>query len=269
MKSYFKSIYSDIKRVHLNALAGVIPDNYHSCFLHLGGGIDQIYILKQLLPTDKKLKILVVGVYGGRDFWGLKASGHDVSGMDLDVIEDCWPTIAGDAEGLWPFPDKNFDVVLIGEVLEHLLFDASALLEARRALKDEGSLIVTVPFWSHNDPTHIRTYSPQSIQRLLSCCGFSTIEYLERPGIIFLKAFNYLLFPFAYIYYQITKKSLYSLFLDKVCLLEYSFAKVRWPRLILGIFGVVNWGCTILAIKSKSYNYKDINRSTFIPETLI
>lgn len=264
MKSYFKSNYAGIKEKYLDNFASFVPKKYHSTFVHLGGGVDQVYFLRQLRPKDKQLRILIVGVYGGRDFWGLRFKVHDLFGMDLEVISDCEPTVAGDAEGIWPFSDEFFDVIIIGEVLEHLLFDMNALREASRALRKDGSLIVTVPFWSHDDPTHNRTYSPKTIIRLLDCCGFEVSDFLERPGFIFLNLLNYIIFPFALIYYFFSKKSLYAIVLPIICRLEFSLSKIRWPRIMLDVLGIINWGCTIRAVRSSSsFDYKNGNKDTF------
>jgi ubiquinone/menaquinone biosynthesis C-methylase UbiE len=44
-----------------------------------------------------------------------------------------------------PFPDRNFDVVLALDILEHLFDPVFVLREANRVLKDEGMLIISVP----------------------------------------------------------------------------------------------------------------------------
>jgi|SRR3989344_9310097 len=50
----------------------------------------------------------------------------------------------GSAENI-PFKDKIFDVVILGDVLEHVNNEAKSLNEIYRVLKSEGILILTVP----------------------------------------------------------------------------------------------------------------------------
>ena len=46
----------------------------------------------------------------------------------------------------FPFPDMSFDVIMLCEVLEHLQSDPlKVLLEIKRVLKPDGSLILTTP----------------------------------------------------------------------------------------------------------------------------
>ncbi len=99
-----------------------------------------------------------------------------------------------------PYPDNYFDFIIASEILEHLTDDKKALLELKRVLKKNGTLIITVPnrnfpfFW---DPinwllmkvfnTHInkniwwlagiwadheRLYSKEQIKKLLINNGF-------------------------------------------------------------------------------------------------
>lgn len=46
----------------------------------------------------------------------------------------------------FPYPDGHFDLVIAGEIIEHLTFDPMhMLLEARRVLRDGGHLLITTP----------------------------------------------------------------------------------------------------------------------------
>ena len=46
----------------------------------------------------------------------------------------------------FPYPDEHFDLVIAGEIIEHLTYDPMHLfLEARRVLVDGGYLLVTTP----------------------------------------------------------------------------------------------------------------------------
>ena len=129
-------------------------------------------------------RVLNVGPSWGRDYYELTQAGHQVFNLDV-ALQSHLPclTIANIAHAA-PFPDRSFDAVLMAEVLEHIWNDFDALCEARRVLKDDGKLIVTVPFYSDAPAYHVRLHSPASIQRLLQANGFEIIEYIERGGVV-------------------------------------------------------------------------------------
>jgi len=93
-----------------------------------------------------------------------------------------------------PFDDGSFDIVVAGEVLEHLVDPGFAVSEARRVLVPGGRLIGSVPngfHWrarlacvlgrSFDDPTHLHRFSRPKVTRLLK--DFDAVELIPIGGI--------------------------------------------------------------------------------------
>jgi SAM-dependent methyltransferase len=93
-----------------------------------------------------------------------------------------------------PFGDGSFDIVVAGEVLEHLVDPAFAVSEARRVLVPAGRLIGSVPngfHWrarlaflmgrSFDDPAHLHHFSRARILQLLK--DFDAVELIPIGGI--------------------------------------------------------------------------------------
>jgi 2-polyprenyl-3-methyl-5-hydroxy-6-metoxy-1,4-benzoquinol methylase len=91
-----------------------------------------------------------------------------------------------------PFQSIKFDVVLLGDVLEHLKYPYSLLCLARKSLKEEGLLYVTVPNVANIivrigllfgrftydeygilDKTHLRFFTIDTITKTVTKAGFS------------------------------------------------------------------------------------------------
>jgi SAM-dependent methyltransferase len=117
--------------------------------------------------------------------------GNDVVGVDVDRdalaeaaklgIETRW----ADADAPLPFEDEGFDVVVAGELLEHVREPNRLVAESTRVLRPGGTFVGSVPnaFRLKNrlrfaagrkpedDPTHLHMFSPSDVDALLS--GFA------------------------------------------------------------------------------------------------
>jgi len=115
------------------------------------------------------------------------AEGNEVTGVDVDRealaeaaklgIETRW----ADVDEPLPFEDASFDVVVAGELLEHVRDPAGLVGEAKRVLRPGGQLVASVPnaFRLKNrlrfllgrkpedDPTHLHMFSPDDVGALL------------------------------------------------------------------------------------------------------
>jgi SAM-dependent methyltransferase len=116
------------------------------------------------------------------------AAGNEVVGVDVDRvaleqaverlgIETVWADVE---EGL-PFPDGSFDVVVAGELLEHLADPGAAVANVRRVLKPGGRFVGSVPNafrlksrirfaagrHPETDATHLQLFTPAALRALL------------------------------------------------------------------------------------------------------
>ena len=161
----------------------------------------------------KNNKVLDLGCRDGvltRHF----VEGNLVTGLDIDkqALEDCGKIL--NIETIWsdfslqiPLPTSSFDVVVAGEVIEHLPYPEITVSEISRILKPNGLFIGSVPNSYHlknrlrvlkgrlidYDQTHLRAYNVMLlkqylekefvIEKLTSCRGksaFLSISWFGR-----------------------------------------------------------------------------------------
>ena len=115
-----------------------------------------------------------------------------------------------DAQNL-PFTDNSFNCILLTEVLEHLPEPDRCISEISRVMRDNGKLILTVPFLHHLHEIpydHFR-YTEFQLEKMLNKNGFK-INVFKRRGNFFLINFSYLEY---FIFLIITAlKKIYILF---------------------------------------------------------
>ena len=120
--------------------------------------------------------------------------GNSVVGLDVDpaALEKAATLgiepVQANVEEPLPFEDASFDVVVAGELFEHLQFPDALVGEIRRVLRLGGVLAGSVPNAfrvqsrlrflrgrpPEDDPTHLRMFSPTAVRELLA--GFEPIE---------------------------------------------------------------------------------------------
>lgn len=164
-------------KVTLNDIA--IPPLYRTAFQSIQEMEPAALIVKFAAGYSR---VLNVGPSWGRDYYALTRAEHQVFNLDIALQQHLPQMTLANLAHAAPFCDQTFDAVLLPEVLEHIWDDVSALRQARRVLKDQGRLIVTVPFFSDAPEYHIRIHSPNSILRLLRATGFEPLDYVERGG---------------------------------------------------------------------------------------
>jgi SAM-dependent methyltransferase len=124
--------------------------------------------------------------------------GNDVVGVDIDkealdtAAELGIETIWADAEEPLPFDDETFDVVVAGELLEHVRDPDALVAEAHRVLRPGGTFVGSVPnaFRLKNrlrflagrqperDPTHLHLFTPTDVRHLLGRFGAVQLQFV-------------------------------------------------------------------------------------------
>jgi len=96
----------------------------------------------------------------------LRTSGPGMDGNDVEV------DFEHDLNHLpWPFPDDNFERVVMDNVLEHLDDHLAVLRELHRVTEPGGTLVISGPHWnsasSWIDPTHTRPFDYRTFRHYL------------------------------------------------------------------------------------------------------
>ena len=129
------------------------------------------------------------------------AAGNTVIGVDVDrcALEQAARRLGivtawADVEEELPFDDDTFDVVVAGELLEHLADPAATVSHALRVLRPGGRLVGSVPNafrlksrirfaagrHPETDATHLQLFTPEALASLLS--GFERVEIRFAVG---------------------------------------------------------------------------------------
>ncbi|MEZ5380460.1 MAG: class I SAM-dependent methyltransferase [Microthrixaceae bacterium] len=172
------------------------PNNSHTMLLDLVGS---------------NRRVLELGCSDGYMTRWMVDAGCEVTGVEVDpeAAEQArqWATdvVVGDLDALdleETLGDRRFEVVMCGDVLEHLRNPTRALVAARRLLEPGGVVVASVPNVAHGDvrlellagrfdyrdlglldETHVKLFTRASLQRLLADAGLVGVEWrtTHRP----------------------------------------------------------------------------------------
>lgn len=79
------------------------------------------------------------------------------------------------------FKEAKFDTIIISEVLEHLTDPVRFIKKSRKLLKENGNLIITVPFGVNDYFDHKKTYYMSDIfKEVKNCYKINQIEFLGK-----------------------------------------------------------------------------------------
>ncbi len=167
-------------------------------------------LLKQYIGVGKK--ILDIGCRDG-SLTKYYIVGNKVLGVDIDsdLLNDALNNLGieimvMDLNGEWnELGDRKFDVIVAGEVLEHLYYPENILNKIKKHLNTNGIFIGSVPnafslknrfrylfgtkkYTPLEDPTHINQFSYNEIDNLLSkhfnrvnIAGLGKYKFLAKP----------------------------------------------------------------------------------------
>jgi SAM-dependent methyltransferase len=141
---------------------------------------------RHLIPFVEGGKILDIGCGNGTELFKLKAMGWEAYGVEMDgqasdrARGHGIKVHTGDLFGA-NYPDRFFHVVRMSFVLEHLPNPRETLKEVRRILADRGRVYISIQnagslhyrlfgqrWFSLDVPRHLFSFSPETINRLLS-----------------------------------------------------------------------------------------------------
>jgi 2-polyprenyl-3-methyl-5-hydroxy-6-metoxy-1,4-benzoquinol methylase len=159
-------------------------------------------VIVDLVGRDKH--VLDVGCSTGYVARGLIARGCTVSGLELeadwaeearDVLDKL---VIGDLDTMdlvEAFGEESFDVVVFGDVLEHVKDPGAVLLQTRRLLRPKGSVVISMPnvahgdlrlsllagYWDYRDvglldETHLRFFTKKGVERLMRRAGYFIVD---------------------------------------------------------------------------------------------
>jgi SAM-dependent methyltransferase len=152
------------------------------------------FTAKGVIPYRGSGRILDVGCGGGAYLYRLNRWGWDAYGVEPSA------TGARQAQNLGlnvkqgmleeaRFEDNFFDVIRLGNVVEHLPNPKATFREIGRILKPKGLVYLTVPntrslvFWLFREnwyaldaPRHVISYSPKTLRALATATGFEVVR---------------------------------------------------------------------------------------------
>jgi 2-polyprenyl-3-methyl-5-hydroxy-6-metoxy-1,4-benzoquinol methylase len=163
-----------------------------------------------VLLTGRDKKVLEVGPATGYITRVLRERGCKVTCIEVDrdaaKLAAPWSerTIVGDVERLdfgEILPGERFDVVLLGDVLEHLVDPGDLLARCGDLLKGGGYVVASIPNVAHGsvrlallagrfpytewgllDRTHLRFFDKESLETLFDQAGYAIREWRRKTN---------------------------------------------------------------------------------------
>ena len=166
-----------------------------------------------VLLTGENKVVLEIGPATGYISNALKERGCTVTGVEIDpeaaeiARQFADEMIVANVEKLdfsAAFSNQRFDVVMFGDVLEHLVDPRNALEKTRGVLSDQGYVVASIPNVAHSsvrlmlldgkfgytekgllDYTHLRFFTREGMHRLFESAGYEITSWkrIETDGL--------------------------------------------------------------------------------------
>jgi ubiquinone/menaquinone biosynthesis C-methylase UbiE len=199
-----------------------IADYYRDNVTWVGSLDRRLSTLVQLAAAQNPTRTLDLGCGEGILLDALAARlSAEARLVGVDVVPPpesaSWHGVTGNIAGRLPFADDAFDVVVAGEVLEHVPHPDLMLTEIRRVLRPSGRLLLSTPNivgWANRvlvplgiQPLftetssevhlgrrwqalgqgnqvqgHLKVFSHRALMEIMERTGFTVLEVLGMPG---------------------------------------------------------------------------------------
>jgi len=138
------------------------------------------YLLRVFFSFELKKGCSILDLGSGDQFLKEEFEKRKISYSSLDIKDLDFE------KDKFIFDDNKFDLVISLAVLEHLKDPNIFLNESRRVLKNESYLFLSTPNWKYSknifydDVTHVKPYSPESLNEILSIKNFKNIKIMPN-----------------------------------------------------------------------------------------
>jgi 2-polyprenyl-3-methyl-5-hydroxy-6-metoxy-1,4-benzoquinol methylase len=199
---YAKDVVKDVIEYRLAAKGFGTPDwvpSPNEYAFKDGDGTSHAVILEMMADLPRS-RVLDLGCSGGLLAERIRARGHTVVGVDYfeipgvrDRVDEFYQTDL--SQGLPPEVGDAYDVVIAGDIIEHLPRPAKIMQEIRQVLRPGGQVMLSVPNFGHwyprgrvafglfgydrrgiLDDTHLRFFTRATLRRLVRDTGFDVLE---------------------------------------------------------------------------------------------
>lgn len=107
--------------------------------------------IEEFMPKNRSYDVVDFGSFLAREGPNHRdlLADHDCRILGVDLVEGRNVDLVMDKPYRIPLPSNSADVILTGQVFEHIPFFFTSMIELRRVLKPGGYLLMTVPSRGH------------------------------------------------------------------------------------------------------------------------